>query len=48
MVQQSAIFEPVNPFERSEFDGVEGAPWLTPANDLGLVEAVNGSPRAVS
>ena len=40
--QKPAIVEPVHPFERGELDGLEVAPWSTPIDDLGLVEAVDG------
>src|ERR1700730_10234354 len=41
-LQQPAMVEPVHPFERGELDGFERAPWPTPVDHLGLVEAVDG------
>lgn len=40
-LQQPAIVEPVDPFERGELDGFEGAPRSATTDDLGLVEPVN-------
>jgi hypothetical protein len=39
--EQAAVVEPVDPFERGEFDGLDAAPRSAPVNDLGLVEAVD-------
>ena len=36
------MVEPIHPFERGDFDGLEGPPWPTAIDDLGLVEAVDG------
>ena len=36
-LQQSAIVEPVHPFQRSEVDALEGAPWPTAMDDFGFV-----------
>ena len=41
-LEQPAMVEPVHPFERGEFDGLERPPRPTPIDDLGLVEAVDG------
>ena len=35
------VVEPVDPFQRGEFHGLEGSPGSAPMNDLGLVEAVH-------
>jgi hypothetical protein len=40
-LQQSAIVEPVDPFEGGELDGLEVPPRPTPPNDFGLVESVD-------
>ena len=40
-LQQPAIVEPVDPFQRCELDGLERAPWSTSVDDLGLVETVD-------
>jgi hypothetical protein len=39
---QAAVVEPVNPFESSELDSLEGSPRPTPMDDLGLVKPVDG------
>ena len=36
------MIEPVDPFERGDFDGLKRPPWPAPMDDLGLVEAVDG------
>ena len=41
------MVEPVDPFERGELDGFERAPWPTPVDHLGLVEAVDGLGQGV-
>lgn len=38
---QPAIVKPVDPFEGSEFDRLEGTPWSTSVNELGLIEAID-------
>ena len=35
------MVEPVHPFQGSELDGFQISPWPAPADDLGLVEAVD-------
>ena len=40
-LQQSLVVEPVDPFERGEFDRLEVAPGPAPPNDLGFVESVD-------
>jgi len=35
------MVEPVDPFERGDFDGLEGPPQPTPMDDLRLIEAVD-------
>ena len=40
------MVEPVDPFEGGELDGLERAPGPAPADDLGLVEAVDRLGRA--
>ena len=40
-LQQSFVVEPVDPFERGEFDGLEVSPWSAPPDHLGLVEPVD-------
>ena len=40
-LRQSLVVEPVDPFERSELDRLEIAPWSTPPDDLGLVKPIN-------
>src|SRR3982751_1384512 len=39
---QPAIVEPVDPFEGSQLDSLEGAPWSTTMNQLCLVKTING------
>ncbi len=39
--QQSAVVEPVDPFEGGIFDGLEVAPRPATVNDLGLEQAVD-------
>jgi hypothetical protein len=41
-LQQPAIVEPIDPFQRCELDGVERPPRPTPMDDLGFVETVDG------
>ena len=40
-LQQPAIVEPVDPGQRPELDGLEGAPGSAPMDHLGFVEAVD-------
>src|SRR5271165_2083873 len=40
-LQQSAIIEPIDPFEGGELHGLEVAPRPAPPNDLGLVKPVD-------
>src|SRR6202162_3667356 len=46
-LQQSAMVEPVDPFQGGELDGFERAPGPTPVDYLGLVEAVDGLGQGV-
>jgi hypothetical protein len=41
--EQVPVVEPVYPFQGCELDGLQGAPWPTTPDDLGLVEAVDVS-----
>jgi hypothetical protein len=41
-LQQPAIVEPVDPFERGELDTLERPPWPAAVDDLGLLETVDG------
>jgi hypothetical protein len=41
-LEKPPVVEPVHPFERSVFDGLHAPPRPAPADDLGLVEAVDG------
>jgi hypothetical protein len=41
-LEESAVVEPVDPFERCELDLLEGSPRTIRTNDLGLGEAVDG------
>jgi hypothetical protein len=41
-LQQPAVIEPVDPFERRELDGFKIPPGSAPVNDLGLVKPVDG------
>ena len=41
-LEEPAIVEPVDPFEGSELDRLEAAPWAAPMDHLGFVEAVDG------
>ena len=41
-LEQTPVVEPVDPFERGELDRLEGAPWTTPVDHLGLEEADDG------
>ena len=45
---QPAVVEPVHPFEGSEFDSLEGPPWSTSVNELGLKRGLTVSARALS
>ena len=40
-LQQPAIIEPVDPFERGELDGLESSPRSAPPDHFGLVEPVD-------
>lgn len=40
-LEQAAVIEPVDPFERRMFDRLERTPRPTPVDQLGLVEAVD-------
>lgn len=46
-LEESPAVEPVDPFQRCELDGLEAAPWSTPMDHLGLVEAVDGFRESV-
>ena len=35
------MIEPVDPFQRGIFDSFEAAPWPTPVDHLGFVQAVD-------
>ena len=39
--QQSVVFEPREPFERCQFDGLLGFPGPAPVDQFCLVQAVN-------
>ena len=39
--EQPAVVEPVDPFERGVFDGLERSPWSPPVDHLGLVKAID-------
>src|SRR3954468_14808544 len=41
-LEQAAVVEPVDPFERGELHRLEGPPGTAPVDHLGLVEAVDG------
>jgi hypothetical protein len=47
-LQQPAIVEPVDPFERGELDRFEGTPRTASMDDLGLVELLIVSASALS
>jgi hypothetical protein len=40
-LEQAAVDEPVDPFQRGIFDGLEAAPWAATMNDFCLLEAVD-------
>ena len=40
-LEQTAVVEPVHPFEGRVFDGLETAPWTAAVDDLGLEQAVD-------
>ena len=40
-LQNPPVIEPAYPFQRRELHGLERAPWATPMDDLGFVEAVD-------
>ncbi len=39
--EQSAVVEPVNPFQCRKLDGFKGSPWSTPVDHFCFVEAVD-------
>ncbi len=41
-LQKASVVEPIDPFERREFDGLQRFPRSAPTDDLGLVKAVDG------
>ena len=41
-LKQSAVVEPIDPFEGFPLDPVDGASWCSPADDLGFVKPVDG------
>ena len=45
--EQTAVIEPVHPFQGGEFDGFQSAPWPAAPDHLGLVEAVDGFGQSV-
>src|SRR3954469_18208512 len=46
-LQQPAIVEPVDPFQRCELDGFERPPRPAPMDDLGFVKSVDGFGQSV-
>jgi hypothetical protein len=48
MGQESPVVEPVYPFQRRELDGFERAPSCSSMDELGLIEALIVSARALS
>ena len=40
-LQEPPVIEPVDPFERGVFDGIEGLPWSAPMNEFGLEQTDN-------
>lgn len=46
-LQQPAVVEPVDLFERGVLDGLKAAPRATPVDHLGLVESVDRLARRV-
>jgi hypothetical protein len=40
-IKQASVVEPVDPFERREFDCLHVAPWAATVNDFRLVKAVD-------
>ena len=40
-LEEASSVEPVDPFESGVLDGFETAPWATPVDEFGLVEAVD-------
>jgi hypothetical protein len=40
--EETAVVEPIDPFEGGELDRFEAAPGAAPVNHLGFVEAVDG------
>lgn len=45
---QTAVVEPINPFESRVFDGLKVAPRTTLIDDLGFEEPVDGLAKALS
>ncbi len=41
-LEQALVVEPVDPFERGEFDRFGVAPGATPVDHLGLEQAIDG------
>ena len=41
-LEQTAVVEPIHPFERGKFDCLEVSPRTTPVNDLSFIEAIDG------
>src|SRR3954447_6633482 len=41
-LEETAVVEPVDPFESGKLDGFEAAPGAAPMDHLGFVEAVDG------
>jgi len=46
-LEEPAVIEPFDPFQRGVLDGLVGAPRAAPVDDLGLVEAVDGLGQGV-
>ena len=46
-LEKSSGVEPVDPFEGSELDRLEGAPWAPPVDDFSLVKAIDGLGQSV-
>lgn len=45
--QDPPVVEPIDPFQGGVFDGLEGSPWSTPVDHLGLVKAIDGFRQGV-
>ena len=39
-LQEPPVVEPIDPFQSSDLDGLERAPWPAPVNDLGFVKVI--------